>query len=701
MGHRSQNAVLAAFGALLLAAGLATSPRAAPAAPAIAAPPPGALPRGDPRGAALAEFLEWAHPAGGGCAPVEGIEVVARWPGGLRAAYVVPCAGERRRLEAILETREGQSVWQVAAGFETDSATMAAAIAARDLAIPDGSATGDATRGGAESRGGTPRLVEPPPGNVAAGGDGASPLRALVAPAPRRRVKPELPEEAGRARLIGEARVDLLADVSPGGVAERARTLRGPDPDLGMRQAALAAVRGWTFSPGLLGSKAVRYFTPLTIVFEGLPPESRLWTHRALFDLEALVYPGGEAAETAGRRLRRGESIDLVAPELALDSEWGLVAAADLPAPLRLALHEAMVGAWVGPVAAPGGHYLARKRGEVYYGILPSVSGGEQHYRVEHRQGVPDSDELRRAIDADILDVSAARLRRDYMNEAARLMGIRQTRTVVGQLVIHTDGLDEGEVAVLGQVVNAAFRAHQDFWAGLTTLRLFREQVMVYAFAHRADHLKVQQVWGRDRGPLPPPNLLGEYIPESRILAFPCDETAGHLPIPVAIHESIHMLDYERVYTPGARPSRWFEEGLANYFGFSQVTSGLRIDPGDIRRSGTIVIGKVNVQFDPRAELREHLRLSRAFGPVPLKDLIAAGGGDPFWAGAHSARAYGASWTLVHFLIHGDRGKHTDAFRRYAAREASGEGGPEVFRELLGPDLGALESAWHAYEENL
>jgi hypothetical protein len=272
---------------------------------------------------------------------------------------------------------------------------------------------------------------------------------------------------------------------------------------------------------------------------------------------------------------------------------------------------------------------------------------------------------------------------------------------VIGQLVIHTDGLADDEVAVLGQVVNAAFRAHQDFWAGLTTLRLFREQVMVYAFAHRADHQEVQQVWERERGTPPAPNLLGEYIPESRILAFPCDEAAGHLPIPVAVHESIHMLDYERVYGPGVTPSRWFEEGLASYFGFSQITSGLRIDPGNIRRSGTIVVGKVNVQFDPRTELREHLRLSRELGPVPLNDLIAARGDDPFWAGGHSARAYGAAWTLVHFLIHGDRGKHDDAFRRYAAREATGEGGPDAFRELLGPDLGALESAWHAYEENL
>jgi hypothetical protein len=693
MVHRSQQAAVAALGAVLVAAALEVAPRTSAAAPP-ASPAPLA-PGADPRDAALAEFLEWAHPPEGGCAPVEGIKVVARWPGGLRAAYVVPCAGERRRLEAILETREAPSVWQVAAGFEADADAIAAAIAARDLAIP----------GAPRPAGAAPGAVEPPPGNEAepgAGGKEASPLRALIAPAPRQRAKPDLPEEAGRARLIGEARVDLLVDVSARGLPGRARTLRGPDPDLGMRQAAVTAVRAWVFTPGLLGGRAVRYFTPVTIAFEGLPPESRLWTHRALFDLQALVYPTAEAAESAGRRLRNGESIDLVAPELALDSDWGLVSAADLPAPLRKALHESMVGAWVGPIAAPDGRYLARKRGEVYYAILPpAAGGGERQYRVEHRQGVPDSDELRRAIGADILEDAAARLRRDYMNEAARLMGIRQTRTTVGQLVIRTDGLADDEVAVLGQVVNAAFRAHQDFWAGLTTLRLFRDQVAVYAFAHRADHQRVQQVWARERGALPAPNLMGEYIPESRILAFPCDQAAGHLPIPVAVHESIHMLDYERVYGPGVTPSRWFEEGLANYFGFSQITSGLRIDPGDIRRSGTIVVGKVNVQFDPRTELREHLRLSRDLGPVPLQDLIAARGDDPFWAGAHSARAYGASWTLVHFLIHGDRGKHDEAFRRYAAREASGEGGPDAFRELLGPDLGALESAWHAYEETM
>jgi hypothetical protein len=222
---------------------------------------------------------------------------------------------------------------------------------------------------------------------------------------------------------------------------------------------------------------------------------------------------------------------------------------------------------------------------------------------------------------------------------------------------------------------------------------------MVYAFGNRSDHQKLQaMLLGR---PGMATAASGEYIPASRILAFPCDATGGHLPIPVTVHEAIHMLDYERVYPPRIQPSKWFEEGLANYFSLSQIDSQLRIDPGAIRRSGTIVAGNVKVQFDPRLELLGHRRLSRERGPVALADLLAAAPGDAPWRGAPSARFYGASWTLVHFLLHGERGKHAEAFRQYAAYEARGKGGPETFHRIFGDDLTALEAAWHQYEEAL
>jgi len=657
--------------------------------------------------AGLAEFLQWAHPPGPDCGAVDRIEVVTRWAGGLRARFEQPCgAAGRLRFGAILMTREGAGVWQVAAGFEADEEVIRDGIRMRRLRIPrDGEGmagggsrardtAGDAAA--APSAEPSPPEVLPPPGNT---GGVESPLAAVRPPAARRQTPPVFPEEAGRARLIGEARVQMLVDVNAAGVPVRSRMLRGPDPDLGMRQAALTAVGTWRFDPARFEGRPVRYFAPIEITFTGLPPESRLWAHRALFEMQALLYDDEARAQAAAARLRAGTPVEEVSPESALDSEWGLTAATGLPAPVRAALHETPIGLWAGPTRAEGKYWLARKRGEVYFGVLPQAAPGDLQYQVVHQRGVPDSDELRRALDADVFDFAAERKRRDYMNEAARLMGLRQARAEVGQMVIRTDVLNDDEMRLLGAIVIATLQAHQDFWAGLTTLRLFRRQVMVYAFASRSDHQKVQATWlGR---PGAPAAASGEYIPASRILAFPCEMTGGHLPIPVMVHEAVHMLDYERVYPPRVQPSKWFEEGLANYFGLSQIDSQLRIEPGFIRRSGTIVAGDVRVQFDPRLELLGHRRLSRERGPVALADLLGAGPGDPLWTGEQSARSYGASWTLVHFLLHGDRGRRAEAFRRYAAHEARSEGGPATFRRIFGDDLTDLETAWHEYEEAL
>ncbi|MGH9797897.1 MAG: DUF1570 domain-containing protein, partial [Candidatus Polarisedimenticolia bacterium] len=394
--------------------------------------------------------------------------------------------------------------------------------------------------------------------------------------------------------------------------------------------------------------------------------------------------------------------------EAARGGDWGFVPAAGLPAPLRRALHEAAVGGLVGPVNADGLSWLLRKRGEVYYGIKPG-KGPDVPYEVVHHRNAPEGDALRRAIQSDLVGFFAESRRQAYVNEAARLMGIRQVRVPIGQLLIHTDALDDGEVAVLGRVVQAALRAHRELWGRRVPLRPFRQQVLVYALARKADHDHLHRLWSSGGGPRPAVGPRGpggsswtpsgEYIPASRILAIPCEETAGHLPVPTLIHEAIHMLDFERVYGAGVRPSQWFEEGLASYFGASQITSDLAIEPGTIRRSGTIIAGSVRLQFDPRAQLREYLRDVRDRGRLELETLISPGG--ELWSGPRAPSAYAAAWTLVHYLLHGDKGRHRPAFLDYMALEARGEGGVEPFRKLLGRDLGPLQEGWQAHEERI
>jgi TonB family protein len=669
----------------LIGAALAAALSAATAPPE--SPPAGpSAPPGDRLAEGLAEFVAWAQAGQGGCAPASGIRAIERWDGGVRARYEIVCGGRTRALEAILKTREGQGVWQVAAGVEAEAPLLDAALADREAA-------GRAPRPG--GAGG----LEPPPENEGIESD-ASPLGVAVPAQVLKAGRPEYPEEAGRARLIGEARVELLVDVSPEGAPQRARPLRGPDPDLGMRRAAIEAVLRWSFRPATLEGRPVRYFAPVEVSFEGLPPESRHWAHRALFHVEALVAAEAAPLEEARRRLERGETLAAVAAGLAGDprgGDWGFVSAAALPAPLRQALHEASVGGLAGPVAADGLHYLMLKRGEIYY----AIRGGDLPYEILHQRNAPEGEALRRAVESDIADFMAERKRLAYVNEAARLMGIQQRRAEVGRLRIRTDALDENEIQVLGKVVEATVRVHEDFWSPIVPLRPFKEEVLVYAFARRQDHERLHRLWLADRPAATSGGPAGEYFPASRILAIPCEAMEGHLPVPILIHEALHMLDYERVYPAGIRPSQWFEEGLATYFGFSHVDGQLRIDPGEIRRSGTLVVGEVRLQFDPRTQLRDHLRRLRDEGPFPLASLLSAAPGDPVWGGGRTAPAYGAAWTLVHFLLHGERGRLRPAFLEYARLEVRGEGGPQAFARLFGPDLGPLEAAWHGYEEGL
>jgi hypothetical protein len=634
----------------------------------------------------LAEFLGWAHPAESGCGLPIDIRIVEKWSGGLMARYDIPCGGTTRSLQGAFQTRERDGVWQVAGGFEAEAERFAAAL--------DASRRKAAT---ATTEGG----LAPPAANPGTEAGPETPLGLVTPPEVAKDSRPEYPEEAGRARLIGEARVELLVQVPPSGEPLRARPLRGPDLDLGMRRAAREAALRWRFLPARLRGLPVTCFTPIDIVFTGLPPESRNWVHRALFHVEAIVSEDREVVDEARDRLKAGESFETLAagPAILGGGDWGFVSAATLPAAVRKALHEAPIDGYAGPVSAEGLHYLFLKKGEIYY-ALRAHDNAETSYQIVHQRNAPPGEALRLAVEGDIADYLAENRRQSYLNEAARQMGIRQVQKEIGQLLVYTDVLDDQEIDRLGQVVEAAVRAHETFWSSLVPLRPFSQQVLVFAWARQADHDRLHRLWAPDRKP-EVWSYAGEYIPASRILSVPCEAMRGHLPIPILIHEAVHMLNYERTYQAGVRPSKWFEEGLATYFGYSQIGGQLNIEPGTIRRSGTIIAGEVMLQFDPRSPLNDYLKKIRVDGPIPLRQLLTARAGDPFWSGGRGDRAYNASWTLVHFLLHGDKGRYKRPFGEYARAEAAGEGGVETFSELFGTDLAALETAWHKYEANL
>ena len=67
------------------------------------------------------------------------------------------------------------------------------------------------------------------------------------------------------------------------------------------------------------------------------------------------------------------------------------------------------------------------------------------------------------------------------------------------------------------QIVEATIRAHEEFWRPIVPLRPFKEQVLVYAFAHRSDHDRLHALWLTGR-PSPPPLGAGQNRGRDRSL---------------------------------------------------------------------------------------------------------------------------------------------------------------------------------------
>ncbi|HET6277308.1 MAG TPA: energy transducer TonB, partial [Candidatus Polarisedimenticolia bacterium] len=268
---------------------------------------------------ALEEFLVWSDPATEECGPPEKIKVVRRWPGFIRVRFERPC--EPAPFDALLEIREGQGVWQVHGGYVASRSLLDRALATAGGPDPGGAAAEDSflwPEDGAqvdrsEEREGEiapPSSVSPPPDNPGAGTSSAA---AMVPARVLHREDPVVPAEARRARLFSPVRVEVLVDLSADGTPGRARILRGPQPDLGMRRSAVEATRRWRFAPAILAGEKVRSFAAVDVVFEGLPPESLGWIHRALFRFDAVISADDLVIGNALERLRGGDPFAAVA----------------------------------------------------------------------------------------------------------------------------------------------------------------------------------------------------------------------------------------------------------------------------------------------------------------------------------------------------------------------------------------------------
>jgi len=87
----------------------------------------------------------------------------------------------------------------------------------------------------------------------------------LEQPVAIRTTQPKYTSDAMRAKLQGTVEVEAVVDVD--GTVSRARVTKSLDPQLGLDQNALAAVKSWVFTPGRLNEQPVPVVVKLTLEF--------------------------------------------------------------------------------------------------------------------------------------------------------------------------------------------------------------------------------------------------------------------------------------------------------------------------------------------------------------------------------------------------------------------------------------------------
>lgn len=141
------------------------------------------------------------------------------------------------------------------------------------------------------------------------------------------------------------------------------------------------------------------------------------------------------------------------------------------------------------------------------------------------------------------------------------------------------------------------------------------------------------------------------------------------------VHEMVHALDEQALQGLALRP-KWVEEGRAEYLGHATWLRG-------------IVPGAVMLEKnDARSQ-----NLADAVMKVALAELLDADR-EKFY-GEKMKFYYPLAWALVHFLLHGEDGRHADAFRAFVCDAETGWS-REAFEARIGK-LDEIEPAFKKY----
>lgn len=201
----------------------------------------------------------------------------------------------------------------------------------------------------------------------------------------------------------------------------------------------------------------------------------------------------------------------------------------------------------------------------------------------------------------------------------------------------------------------------------------------VYIFGNRAGFDR----FSRELGTGATEHTLGYYLPTYRVLVFYDQGGSGGAISRDTLHVLLHETFHQWLHHYVARAPRWFDEGLAEYFGIAEISPKRY-------RYGLLPQGNPSRLSNIRDALQGFLPR-----PLTIESMLLADR-ETFYAEPGAAVNYAQAWSFVHYLAADPSGRRR--LRAYFRALRAGKTTEEAFREVFGDvDTDALEKAWIAY----
>ena len=173
-----------------------------------------------------------------------------------------------------------------------------------------------------------------------------------------------------------------------------------------------------------------------------------------------------------------------------------------------------------------------------------------------------------------------------------------------------------------------------------------------------------------------PKNTSGYFQPGEDVNYIALDtEFQGEYPFDTIFHEYVHFMINNNLPNVPV----WFNEGLAEFY-------------------STFDVAKDEQQVTIGAPISSHVFYLRQQQLIPLPTLFAVDHRSPLYNESEKRGVfYAESWALVHYLIHGDEGRHFPQLGAFLEKVRGGASIETAFQQAFQMDFKSLEKAIRSY----